>query len=89
MKKVYLYRVDAVVPPGTEWGWNPPDWDEWVEENGYTSRSQVDGSIEYMEFRWPRNRHFLTREAAERTATRFRKWGAIAEVVRSKPIEFP
>jgi hypothetical protein len=75
MRKLYVWRVVAEVPPAyLTLGWEPQNWDRDFYSEG---------------FRWPRRRNFLSEKSAMEQAQRFRDYGAFATVVRSEPIQFP
>lgn len=84
MSAVRVYRLDVTYPAGSdEPGWEPAGW----EPGGY----QIDdaGSWETGEFRWPRERVYLSRKGADYKAGLLRGYGAQVTVVPSLPVEWP
>lgn len=78
-----VYHLEVTVPPGCAWPYSPPDWVAHCQYHGW-----LDAHGGAMEFSWPARRNFLSRAAAQKQAARLRRWGAIVEVRRSKPVEY-
>lgn len=77
----FVYRLEVTYPPGSHTpDWEPEDWDPptwWGDPE------------DYVNFRWPRVRLYLSATAARKRATLLRQFGATVDVVRSEPIEWP
>jgi len=76
-----VYRLHVTYPEGSfEPEWEPPGWepDYWVDPDT--------GAHEPMPFRWPAERLFLSRSAAQRRAVQLRSYGAKVEVEESEPV---
>ena len=83
-RPVYVYKLAVTYPPGSrEYGWEPPGWGAGSEAylDGYVTNPDDPG-----EFRWPRERLYLSRSGANAGADLFRKYGATAEIVRSERV---
>jgi hypothetical protein len=84
-------RVHRVVitayPPGSDAPeWTPPGW----EEDPLNSGTDPDtGARGIGEFRWPRQRNFLSPTAALARATRLQGYGATVRIDHSDPITWP
>ena len=77
-RPVYVYRLDITYPPGSrERGWEPPGW-VISGPNGYED--------DPGEFRWSRERAFLSPSGAKHAADLFRGYGATVEIVRSERV---
>jgi hypothetical protein len=75
-----VYRLNVTYPPGSlEPGWEPPGWTI-TGPNGYEDRP---------DFRWPRERLYLSRSGAKTGADLFRKYGAEVTIERSDPVTWP
>jgi hypothetical protein len=83
----HVYRLAVQYPPGSlEPGWAPPGWSP--EEHRITSDGP-DGGWDSGEFRWPRERQYLSRSGANTGAGLFREYGAEVTIERSDPVTWP
>ncbi|MBG0818711.1 hypothetical protein [Planomonospora sp. ID82291] len=60
-----------------------------VKETAGNFGSDYDRVDEDGRFRWPKERHFLSKRAAERRVALFESFGADAELVVSDPVTWP
>lgn len=84
-RKTYVYRLKVTLPPeAADPSWEPRSW---IDE--LASYPFEGGSLEGDEFRWPRNRQFLSAAGARHLAGLFRKYGAKVTIERSAPVAWP
>lgn len=70
-----VYALEITYPEGsTKDGWEPQDWDP-------------DGRLD--NFRWPRDRKYLSRRGATNRANLFRSYGCEVDIVESEPVQWP
>jgi hypothetical protein len=82
-RPVYVYKLDVTYPPHSrEYGWEPPGWSA-GESEAYRDGYMPDDP---GEFRWPRERLYLSRSGARIGADHFRRYGATAEIIRSERV---
>lgn len=78
-----IYRLAVTYPEGSrEPGWQPPGWES------YDPSSPLHDT-EWQDFRWPRERKYLSKPGAEHGASVFRRYGATVTIERSDPVTWP
>jgi hypothetical protein len=81
---VHVYRLRIEYPAGSfEPGWKPAAW------SSPLLAKRLRRQLARQEFRWPRERLFLSRSGAWRRAFLLISYGARAEVERSAPVTWP
>lgn len=83
-RAAYVYRLIIFYPPGSqEPGWKPAAWGSYLAGIADKAKRR---EARKRGFRWPRERKFLSRDAAYGRATMLRWLGAAVEVQRSEPV---
>jgi hypothetical protein len=83
-RAAYVYRLIIFYPPGSqEPGWKPAVWSQLLDGIADKAKRR---EVRRRGFRWPRERKFLSRDAAYRRALMLRWLGAAVEVQRSEPV---
>jgi hypothetical protein len=84
-RKAHVYRLNVTLPPeAADPSWEPRAWLE--EMAPYPEEGR---NVEGDEFRWPRQRRFLSESGAKKQAGLLRKYGAEVTIERSAPVEWP
>jgi hypothetical protein len=87
-RNVRVYRLEIVYPEGShEKGWRPALWSN--PEYLKTLDRQTRRDLAKREFRWPRERMFLSSSGAYGRACLLMAYGAEAEVYGSLPVTWP
>jgi hypothetical protein len=80
VKRTYVYRLIVTYPEGSkDPGWEPPGWTI-TGPNGYKDSG---------EFRWPRQRCYLSLSGARNARSIFEAYGARVTIERSEPVTWP
>lgn len=91
-RNVYVYRLNVTLPPGSDVpGWEPDNWTEWCDQNGWTDYESDTGAATTAVFSWTklmRRKHFLSGAGAEQRAKLLREFGAIVKVERSNAVRW-
>ena len=83
-----VYKLDIVYPEGShEPGWRPACWSD--PEYLRTMDRKLRRELERREFKWPRERLFLSSSGAYGRAGLLRWYGAEVEVFASEPVTWP
>jgi hypothetical protein len=89
MKQVRVYRLEVVYPEGSrEPGWRPACWSQDSAFLASLDRKQR-RELKHRQFRWPRERMFLSSSSAYGRANLLGWYGADAWVAGSLPVEWP
>ena len=85
MSEVRVYQLEIVYPEGShEKGWRPACWSDPRYLASLTRRERHD--LARREFRWPRQRRFLSSSSAYARAGLLRWYGADVQVLASEPV---
>jgi len=80
------WRLVISYPAGSqEPGWEPPGWDRYATASAGAPPPEWDGA----DFRWPRERVFLSERGARWRRTLLEGWGATVRIQRSDPVTWP